>query len=95
MPSLTLTVLAATVVVTLVILAGLWLQMAAGRDPALGSPPAEPAAAPKRIVTTTVVRRVVPGADGNPGGGASTSSSTTTPAPAPSPAPAPVQTATS
>ena len=99
----TFTVAMAAVAVTLLILGGLWLQMAAGGDPALGSgsavASAEPAAPPKRIVKTTVIRRVVPRADGTPVPSATPSTTTTAsapaPSPAPAPAPAPVQTATS
>lgn len=100
-----MTVLAAAVAVTLGIGGGLWLQMASGRDPALGSATAVaaqgPGGGPKWIVKTTVVRRVVPGADGASADGATPSATTSASAPAPSsapapaPAPAPVQTATS
>ena len=89
--SLTLTVMAATVALTLVLSAGLWLQMAVGRDPALGAGASvtarQPAAAQKRSVIPAAT------GDGGPAGGAGPSLTTTAPAYAPSPAP--VQTATS
>lgn len=61
---LTAVVGALSMLASLVIFGGLWFQMAAGHDPALGAVatanPVKNRATAKRIVETTVIKRVAP-----------------------------------